>query len=219
MTWYAAYLACFVLGLTFVAISAAVGQFGGDAHGGGHDAGGHDAGGHHHDVGGHDGGIPLPLFSPSVLAIFIGMFGAGGLFLLKVLGLTSPLLHVPGASAISLTSGFGVAWAMMKLMRYAESNTLASHSEVVGRAVEVTQSIRGAEWGEIAYEAGGARQTLVARGDGQTTFKQGDQAQVLAVEDGIARVGAVGSLLEIKTTSAAPETVGVPVGLNDSKKQ
>jgi hypothetical protein len=189
MTWSAAYLGCFLLGLTFVVLSLAVGHFGGDGHGAGHDGGGHDGAGH--ADAGHDAelGIPLPIFSPSVLAIFVGMFGAGGLFLQKALGITSPAVHAAGAAAISLTSGFGMAFAMMKLMRHAETNSRARHSDVVGQEVEVTQSIRGGDPGEIAYVAAGSRHTLVALGDGITRFEQGDRVRVLEVVDGVARVG------------------------------
>ncbi|HLL52302.1 MAG TPA: hypothetical protein VK447_02090 [Myxococcaceae bacterium] len=205
MTWSAAYLGCFLLGLTFVVLSMAVGHFGADAgHG---DSGGHDAGG-------HDGfDVPLPLLSPSVLAIFVGMFGAGGLVLMHGLGITSPAVHSAGAAGISLTSGFGMAYAMMKLMRHAETNSRARHSDVVGLEVEVTQSIRGGEPGEIAYVAGGTRHTLVAQGDGVTTFAQGDVVRVLEVVDGgVARVGPpLPRLMEPGGEEAVGVSVGTPV--------
>ena len=212
MEWASIYLACLVLGLTFVGLSMVAGHFGGDADAGGDGADGGDGA---HDA--HAGAVHLPLFSPNVLAIFTGMFGAGGLFLLKAFGLSSPWHHVPGAAAISLTSGLAVAWVMMKLVRHAESNSVARHSDVVGRTVEVIASIRGAELGEIAYEAGGTRQTLLARGDGQRSFAQGEIVQVLEVMDGIARVGPPGGqpALEAVGERAA---VGVPVAFRKPER-
>lgn len=211
MSWETAYLGCFLLGLTFVTLSILVGQFGGDAHGGHGGHAGHDAGGHHAD-GTHEGGIPLPLLSPTVLAIFVGMFGASGLILLRGLGVDLPLLHLPGALAGSTLSGLGVAWAMMKLMQHTEVNSLARHSDVVGREVEVTRSILGNEPGEIAYESGGTRHTLVAVGSGATRFTQGERVRVLDVMDGIAQVGPPAPLLAdtgLESDSNIP--VGTPV--------
>jgi len=231
MDWSTAYLACFVLGLTFVGLSFLAGQFGG--HGTGHDAG-HEVGGHDGDVGetgestgghgfgGHDTGthdlsghghagtahggsdhdFGLPLFSPTVLAIFVGMFGGGGLMLLRGFGVTAPLIHVPGAAAISLGSGFGVAWTMMKLMRHAESNSVPTHAQLVGRTVEVVASIRGTEIGEIAYEAGGTRQTILARSVAGQSFAQGDAVQVARVVEGIAHVAPVGTVQPLEITTS-----------------
>jgi len=228
MTWASAYLACFALGLTFVGLSLLAGQFGGDAHGhvGGH-AGGHDVGhGAGHGVGhgaghgvGHDAGahadshdFPLPLLSPTLLALFIGMFGAGGLALLRGAGLTSPVLHVPGALAISATSGLSVAWLMMKLMRHAESNSRARHEDLIGCEAEVTLAIRGTEPGEIAYVAGGVRHTLTAHGDGTTHHAQGATVRVLTITDGIAQVGTAPSpLMESGFDPARPPVLGTPV--------
>src|SRR5689334_15744425 len=100
MTWGAVYLGSFVLGGTFVLLSALLGKFAGMGDGG-----------HGGDVsadpdGGHDGGkIGLPPFSPMVLSVFAGMFGAGGLILHRGLGIQASWLHVPGAATFSLASG------------------------------------------------------------------------------------------------------------------
>ncbi len=248
MDWSIAYLVCMALGLSFVGFSFLFGHLAGhgdagadgDASGdlsgdsgdvdvGGHDVGvGHDVAGHAHDFGGHghaghdmaDGvqGASLPLFSPTVLAVFVGMFGIGGLALLKGFGVTSPLLHVPGAAGISLGSGFSIAWLMMQVMRHAETNTTASHAQLVGRTVEVAVAIRGSEFGEIAYEAGGARQTLVARSEGGQTFQQGDAAQVIKVVEGVAWVSSPGSLPTVTVTSVDSGTEGKPVDLKQRVK-
>lgn len=204
MTWYLAYLGCFVLGLCFLAFSFLAGQvFGGEA---GHDGG--DAG-HAHDMADGVEGVALPLFSPTVLAVFVGMFGAGGLVLHKGIGIEAPLLHAGGATAISLSSGFAVAWALMKLMRFAESNSMGSHSALSGRTVEVTLSIRGAEFGEIAYESGGSRQTMIAKSATGATFQQGDAVQIVRVVEGTAYVGPPGSVAPLQVVTSIP--TGTPV--------
>lgn len=210
MDWSTGYLACFLFGMAFVAVTALMGHFGGgDA--GGHGDGGGDAG---HDLA-HDmsdgvQGVTLPVFSPSVLSVFVTMFGAGGYVLTRSFGISAPLLHVSGATATSLVSGFSMAWFLMKLMKVAESNSLATHASVVGRSVEVTQSIRGAEFGEIAYEAGGARQTLIARSLNGQTFAQGEAVQVISVVEGtafVAPVGTVSAIAPVLSTASA----GTPV--------
>ena len=222
MEWSTAYMACFILGVTFVALSALVGQFGGHGDGGGgHDVGGHHVGGGevsggdagHGDTGHGDsaGKVGLPLFSPTVLAVFVGMFGAGGLLLHRVLGFGSPLIHLGGAVGISGVSGVSVAWMMAKLLTGAETNAMATHREVVGQTAKVVAAIRGDELGQVAYTAGGTYQTLIARGAGGASFSQDEEVQVLEVVDGIASVGPVGSPGAQKVSVVPAGSVGVPV--------
>lgn len=206
MTWYHAYLACFVLGLTFIGISALMGQFGGD-----HDG---DVSGDGGDMADGVEGVHLPLFSPTVLSVFVGMFGAGGLILTKGLGIEKLLLHVGGSAAISLGSGVGVAFLMAKLMRHTETNTVASHSELVGSDVEVVLAIRGNEYGEIAYVAGGARHTMSARSEGGESFAQGDRARVIAVVGGVAHVAPPGARPALVSMVSGE---GVPLALDGSR--
>lgn len=203
MDWPTGYLGCFILGTTFVALTALVGQFGGDSDG---DAA---ADGGAHDMADGVAGVHLPLFSPMVLAVFVGMFGVGGLLLMRGLGLLNPWLHVPGAAAVSLTSGVSVAWAMMRLMRAGESNSIGSHAALVGRTVEVTLSIKGPEFGEIAYQDSGFRQTMVAKSLDGRDFPQGTPVQVLQVVEGTAYVGPVGSLAPIQPVTSV--STGIPV--------
>jgi hypothetical protein len=191
MTFDNAYLFCFVLGIAFVVLSAFLGKFGA-----GHGDAGHVDGAHvdTHAHGNHHGG-GLPLFSPSVLAVFVGMFGAGGLLITRVLGVESPLIHLPGALAFSAGSGLGAAWTMMKIFARAEVKSVASFGEVIGRSVEVIAAIRaGGEFGEIAYEAAGTRQTLIAKSADGSAFAQGANVQVLKIEDGVAYVAPVGTM-------------------------
>lgn len=200
MDWGNAYLGCFVLGATFVGLSVALGHLGGDVSGGEADMA--------------DGvqGVHLPLFSPTILSVFLGMFGAGGLLLLHGLGLTSPALHVGGAAGISAVSGVGVAWAMARLMRRLDSNSIASHQELVGREVEVVLAVRDGRTGEIAYEASGTRHTMNARVEGGLAFAQGQRAQVLQVVGGTALIGPLGSRQPLQQVSVVdPGTIGVPV--------
>jgi hypothetical protein len=192
MTFDNAYLFCFVLGIAFVVLSAFLGKFGA-----GHGDAGHVDGAHAHDLGSHGDhhGGSLPLFSPTVLAVFVGMFGAGGLLMTRVLGVETPLLHLPGALLFSGGAGFGVAWTMMKILSRAEVKSVASFGEVIGRSVEVIAAIRGGgEFGEIAYEAAGTRQTLIAKSADGTAFAQGASVQVLKIEDGVAYVAPVGTM-------------------------
>jgi hypothetical protein len=198
--WNNIYTGCFVLGLTVVVASFLLGHLGGGDHGGGgHDAGGgHDmAGGHDGDASGHSGtdgadhghNPPLPLFSPGVLSVFVGMFGIGGLLLHKVLHVEGLAAHVLGASGLSLASGFGMAFAMRGILKATEHNSIASFRDVIGQQVEVLTAIRGRELGEIAYTSGGARQTLIAKSEAGVDFPQGAQVHVLDIREGIAYVG------------------------------
>ncbi|MDQ3265801.1 MAG: hypothetical protein M3Y59_19460 [Myxococcota bacterium] len=208
MAWSTAYLGAFLFGLMFVATTTLLGHFGGGGDGAGH--GDADAGDLAHDMSDGVQGAHLPVFSPSVLAVFVTVFGASGYVLTQHLGVTDPLLHVSGASALSLASGLSVAWFMMKLMQVAETNSFSSHASVVGSTVEVTQAIRGKEFGEIAYLAGGARQTLIAKSLHEESFDQGAFVQVASVVDGTALVGPVGSESLIQS-AVSPVATGTPV--------
>jgi membrane protein implicated in regulation of membrane protease activity len=166
----ALYTICFVLGLSVVGASWLLG------HHGGH---GHAQGSHGHDS--------LPLFSPTVLAVFVGMFGAGGLFCRDVLHLGFPW-HLVGALASSGVSGLSVAYTMMKLLEHGETNSVSRFEEVVGRDVEVIVAMRGPDVGEVAFEAAGTRQTALARSASGDALPAGARVRVARLVDGVLEV-------------------------------
>jgi hypothetical protein len=216
--WSLLYTACFALGLTVVVASFALGHVsGGHGEGGhlnGHLDGGHldgatDASGHPSDP--HaEHGPSLPLLSPTVLAAFTGMFGAGGLLFHKALGIGSMPLHVLGAAGTSLVSGLGMAFAMRQIVKVAETNTLASFRDAVGREVDVLTPIKGRDLGEIAYVSAGSRQTLIARSADGADYATGQRVAVLDIREGIAYVGPPGTRQALSVTSVPAENQGKP---------
>lgn len=199
MTWQVAYLGCFALGLGFVGVSLLLGLHGG-ADGGHH--GGHLDGGPSDLADGVEG-VHLPLFSPTVIAVFIGMFGAGGLFATRALGIDSVTVHAGTATGTSLVSGLGIAWLMALLLKHAETRTEASHAELVGQDVEVVLSIRGRELGEVAYVSGGTRHTMSAQSPSGESFAQGERVRVLAIVEGVAEVAPEGATVLPASVSVA----------------
>ncbi|MBS2028326.1 MAG: hypothetical protein JST54_10510 [Deltaproteobacteria bacterium] len=211
----ALYLLCAVTGVSFMGLSALLGHFGG--HGGGHDAGGH-GGGHGH-VGhgsGHGQGhaqghgqtehLALPYFSPTAWAAYITGFGSAGLVLTEGLHLTNPLIHVP--VSLAFAGGFGVAllFGMAAIADKAESNALSSLQDVIGTDVEVTIAIPADGTGEVAFVAGGTRQTAMARAEAGQTFAQGSRARVTRSAD-----GALFVTLSTAALSTGTASVGEPV--------
>ena len=164
----ALYTFCFVLGLTVVAGSWLFG------HHGGH--GGHAGPGH--------GDASLPLLSPTVLAVFVGMFGAGGLLFSDVLHLGWPW-HLLGALGTSIVSALSVAFVMMKLFEHSETNSVSRFEELVGREVEVTVAMKGGDVGEVAFDAAGTRQTALARSASGEPLAAGARVRVARLVEGV----------------------------------
>lgn len=197
----ALYLLSAVAGMSFMGLSAILGHFG-TGHGGGH---GHGGGGHGH--GGHAGeaGFDLPLFSPLAIASYITGFGSAGLLLTEGLHVANPYIHVP--ASLIFAGGFGLSMlvAMAKISKQAEGNTLASLQDAVGTDVEVTIAIPPNGSGEVAYVAGGTRQSCIAAAEAGQGFPQGARVRVTRALEGTLYVTLAGAL------PAGGASVGEPV--------
>ena len=174
----ALYLVSAVAGVSFMGLSALLGHFGS-----GHDHGGDGHGGDS----GHDG-FSLPFFSPLAIAAYVTGFGSSGLMLTQGLGLTSPYLHVPGAVLCAGVFGVGMLAAVAKLTQKTEGNTLPSLQDAVGTEVEVTIAIPAGGTGEVAYVAGGTRQTGLACAEAGQSFPQGARVKVTRAAEGTLHV-------------------------------
>lgn len=163
------YLLALVVGLGYVLISGLLGHIGGDADLGGHDIGGHDFGTGHvdtvGDIGAHDGSLHFSPFSPLVIATFVGAFGAVGLI---GSGIHLPtIIHVPLAIGGGIAIGFFIAWLMAKLNQMSMAQTDITPTDLVGREAMVSVLIPASGYGEITYEAGGARYNAPAQSEGK----------------------------------------------------
>jgi hypothetical protein len=91
-----------------------------------------------------------------------------------------------------------------------EKNSLASLDELVGQEAEVTIAIPSGGSGEVAFVAGGTRQTNSARADGDQQFPQGATVRITRVGDGTVWVGrgakeALGSAVAGVPVAALPQ--------------
>lgn len=167
------YLLCVIVGLTWALLSAIFGGlFGGDHGGdaGGHDVGaaGHDAGAAGHDAGaahGHDGSdhaVHFSPLSPSIIAIFLTSFGAGG-FVASQFFHAGPTLSVPFAAL----AGVLVAGAMLalfaKIFSVTQQSSQPFQQELTGVVGQVITPIPENGVGEISYTVRGSRFTAPAR--------------------------------------------------------
>lgn len=156
------------------------------------DAGGVDADvdvGADADGGGHGGASThLPIFSPTVIAFFLFIFGGTGLLLHRGLGIENPWIHAPASTANALGLGLAFAWALWKLTSTLESNRLARVSDAMAAPAEVTISVPREGMGEIAYVSAGTRQTLSSRSADGKEHRQGASVRVTKIADGVAYV-------------------------------
>lgn len=156
-----------LVGFGWVALGLLLGQFGVD-HGGDAEvsvSGSFGDGGHGDAVTTDGGSLHLPLFSPTAIAGYLMGFGATGYGLMRGLGVTNPLVHVPVSVAGAGVLGLAVAYATVRLLQAGETSSEASLRALAGVVGEVTVSIPEGGVGEVAYEAG-TRRTSAARSTG-----------------------------------------------------
>ena len=163
------YWGCLIIGGIFLLSLGLLGHLGGgDAHvGGGHDLdfGGHDvdiAGGHDANVGHHGNGPGITPLSPFIISTFLTMFGAVGLaidaFVPRIIG-----MPIAGASGFAMS---GLTFiAMAKLLHYTEGSSHYTMGQLEGIEATATTPISSDGVGEVAYTAGGSRQTSPARSE------------------------------------------------------
>ena len=193
-----AYLFCAVLGMSYLGISALIGELGdgglGHAHAGSF--------GHHGEQGVH-----LPYFSPMAVAAYCTGFGSAGLILTRGLHIANPLIHVPASLAFGGLFGVGILLMMAKIAQHTETNSMSSLAEVVGTVVEVTIAIPAKGTGEVAFVSGGTRQTVLAEAEADQTFKQGARVRVTRAVDGVLYV----TLAPSPSLASASPVLGEPL--------
>jgi len=175
MTAFLVYLFCLVVGFVFVLGSAVLGHLGGDhGHVGG--SGGHaEAGADSSDAPG------VSLFSPIVMAAFVGEFGAFGLIFIQFDVTKSPMRSV----GLSMVCSVAVAGLMVnllrKLVRASDSSSESQVATLVGQSATVISPIPAGGVGEIAYVQAGTRYTAPARAEGGTLLGNGTEVKITRI--------------------------------------
>ena len=153
------YFSCFIIGFVYAFFSSILSHLFG---GGDHDFG-------HGDIGHVD--AALPILSPTIIAAFVTGFGGTGIL---VTNLTQWSVTV--GVVIAVAGGLLVAGSAFGLLGFIYSRTQGGSEyqmqELTGISAEVISPIPENGFGEIAYEARGARANAAARSlDGRAIAK------------------------------------------------
>ncbi len=151
------YFLCLLAGLIWAVISLVLaGGFGGDSATDIHTG---ESGIDHGDVSGEITFSPL---SPTVIAVFITAFGAGGIVATE--GLKWGPLAAMGLACGSGALIAGVVYEVLNAVyKRTQGSSEASSSEIIGVTAEVLTPISEGGTGEIAYVVRGTRYTGAAR--------------------------------------------------------
>ena len=177
------YFTLFVIGVLFTVVTSLFGggDLGGDAH--------VDAGSTHIDV---------PIFSPTILAVFVTGFGGIG----AILRMTTDL-HVLVEVALASTGGLLFAGAGLFILgvitRQTQGGSEYATGELVGGRAEVITPIpAGGGLGEVSYVKKGSRSNAPARSrDGRAVPRNSD-VRIVSVS---------GTTLVVEPTNAAGESI------------
>jgi membrane protein implicated in regulation of membrane protease activity len=170
------YLICFVLGILFTIISAAVGHlFGGDHHG--------DLGtGGHAEAGFDQTGMPgISFFSPTVMASFVTAFGALGMIFSKIPATNVVWISAPLSAIGGLIIALLVFWVFNTMFEKTQSSSEARVATLVGQIASIVTPIPKDGVGEIAYVRAGSRYTSPARSEGGEPILAGQAVRITRV--------------------------------------
>lgn len=177
--------------------------FGGIGHDVGHDVGHGDTGDVSADASHHGFGGELhffaTLFSPSMLAIFLTVFGGIGYLCAQATPLQSPAINVPIALATALFAVFGVFARLQRWFRRAETSSHPTTESLVGMIGESLSPIPPKTIGSIAYIYAGIRHTAPARNRSEVPIPRGAPVRIVDV---------VGNLLIVESAEEPARFMG-----------
>lgn len=126
----------------------------------------------------------LPFFSPTALFSFLLSFGGSGAYFEHEYGWGT-------FQVLSFSTMIGVATFLVVLLFVAlplkrgEKSNAFSSKETIAKTAEVTVSIPEGGTGEIVYQQGGFRLNGSAKNEEGLSIKQGEQVQIVKVDEGI----------------------------------
>ncbi len=157
-------------------------------HGADHGGLDHSADSGHGDA--EDGGVGslFVFLSMRFWTFSVAFFGLTGMLFtrLKLMG-ESPNEVLALSIGVGLGCGFGAAWILNRLKNQVV-NSLPTELGYAGLTAEVLLEVSPEEQGRIRLFSRGSLIDLPARSEGGVRLKKGEQALVVDVEDGVARV-------------------------------
>ena len=126
-------------------------------------------------------GFDVAGVSPTPLLLgFVAMFGAGGLFGLHSLGLSTGLATLVGTGAGLI--GASVAFGAFKVLKQAESSDTFSLEDMIGSTGRVSVGIPANHFGTVLIRFAGTSHNMTATAD--TEIPSGRVVKVVAVAGG-----------------------------------
>ncbi len=182
-TAFYAYLIIFAIGLAWIVIGLVLGglssmmEFAHDVAadvGGGNDPWGQQQ-------------LGLSPLSPIMLAILGVIFGITGMTLTVFSDLGTGMTLLSTVLIAGALDGL-VYWGMYSFFVKAQSSSLGSVGEAVGRSAMVATRIAPGMTGTVNYELAGRRTLASARAVDETTIEVGEVVRIVSMEGGVARV-------------------------------
>lgn len=186
-------------------------------HGIGHHAGGHHelapthhhgatshGAHHHHEVATGHGHFAQDLlywlsvlFSPTMLSIFLTMFGGIGYLCSQTPFLRAPVLNIPLSLFAALFAVFGVFVPLRRWMARWEATSHPTMHDLIGLIGESLSPIPPNGVGTIAYEFKGIRRTAPARNRTDKAIKRGTPVRIIDVVGNMLVVESAEERLEV----------------------
>lgn len=151
-----------------------------------------------------DAGVWLPFLSLRFWIFGSAFFGLTGTVLQLLqgpLGVSSLLIHVASA-LMGVSVGTGTAYLFRALQRQ-EVNSMITPRQMVGQVAKVSIPIDNKNKGKIKLLINGERIDMIAHTEEEDDFKQGDEAFVIAIRDGEARVVSMDTIKQKKKALSA----------------
>jgi membrane protein implicated in regulation of membrane protease activity len=189
MTWSDLYLLCFLVGFSLSVLSFLAGavhiHLPFKMHFPFHAASGNGGGAHATSAHGHSGHISW--FNATTFMAFIAWFGGVGYILTTHSHLVA-LASLGFATLAGLFAGFTVFRFMTRLVRSSESEMNDWDYRMEGSVGTISMPIRQNGTGEVIFEQGGARRSLVARCEDGKMLAKGAEVVIERYDHGIAYV-------------------------------
>jgi membrane protein implicated in regulation of membrane protease activity len=167
-----------------------------------HDAISHEAS--HHEVAAEHGYFAQDLlywlsvlFSPTMLSIFLTMFGGIGYLCSQTPFLRAPALNIPLSLFAALFAVFGVFVPLRRWMARWEATSHPTMHDLIGLIGESLSPIPPNGVGTIAYEFKGIRRTAPARNRTDKAIKRGTPVRIIDVVGNMLVVESAEERLEV----------------------
>lgn len=137
------------------------------------------------------------LFSPTMLSIFLTMFGGIGYLCSQTPLLRTPALNIPLSLFSALFAVFGVFVPLRRWMARWEATSHPTMHDLIGLIGESLSPIPPNSFGTIAYEFKGIRRTAPARNRTDKAIKRGAPVRIIDVVGNMLIVESAEERLEV----------------------